>query len=34
VPALREWIAAFDATDLLAAHDIRVIKALLTPTAG
>ncbi|MGI5241353.1 tyrosine-protein phosphatase [Dactylosporangium sp. CA-139066] len=32
-PALREWIATFDATDLLAPDELRAIRALLTPAA-
>lgn len=32
-PALREWIATFDATALLTPDELRVIKTLLTPPA-
>jgi protein-tyrosine phosphatase len=34
VPALREWIATFDATDFLAPDDIHAIRALLIPMAA
>ncbi|GAA1036313.1 tyrosine-protein phosphatase [Virgisporangium ochraceum] len=34
VPALREWIATFDAAELLALDDVRAIRALLAPTAA
>jgi hypothetical protein len=34
VPALREWIATFDATDILERDDIRAISARLAPTAA
>lgn len=33
VPALRHWIATFDAGKLLEPDDMRAIRALLAPTA-
>nr|BFE64689.1 hypothetical protein GCM10020063_092150 [Dactylosporangium thailandense] len=33
MPPLREWIATFDATDLLAPDELQVVKGLLTAAA-